>query len=188
MIKTNKIFTVGVDEVNYSPSIAGDCLVAACCLLKKPPEGLVRDSKQTTEKQRLRAFKWLQYNSLYIVELAAVNHLEKLGIYKARNQAMWRAIAGLIDIMGDIDTVVIDGLESWRPSFFMHQPLSIRYGLLPYRFKLEFVKDGDETIPSISAASIIAKIYCDALFYGWAKYYPEFSMMKSDHGACGQNH
>lgn len=175
---------IGIDEVNYSPSIAGDCIVVACHLLTNPQPGLLKDSKITSLKQRLKAFKWLQINSLYIVEIAAVNHLSHLGIYGARNQAIWRAINGLVNIMpGDPKDirVLIDGLESWRPAIE-------KQGRRLHSIDFELIKGGDEIIPAISAASIIAKVYADALFEGWAKYWPKFNMMASDHGSCGKKH
>lgn len=172
---------IGIDEVNYSPSFAGDCIVVACHLLADPPPGLLKDSKVTTLKQRLTAFKWLQENSLYIVEVAGVNHLSHLGIYGARNQAIWRAINGLVNIMPEKNNIkiLIDGLESWRPAIEKQGTYSVDF---------ELIKGGDKIIPAISAASIIAKVYVDALFEGWAKYWPEFNMMASDHGSCGKKH
>lgn len=181
---------IGCDEVNYSPSIAGDCLVAACYLKAEAPPGLLKDSKQTTERERLEAFAWLQRNSLYVIESASVNHLPELGIYKARNQAMWRAITGLIGVLGKGDySVIVDGLEAWRKSFFEHNPFSelATYGLDNIRAEVKFIKDADEHVPAVSAASIIAKVYMDALFHGFGRYYPDYGVALDRGGLSGKH-
>lgn len=177
---------IGMDEVNFSPSIAGDTVVCACRVFGKPPRGMLKDSKQTTLKQRLRAFGWLQWNSLYVVEIASVNHVGIFGVHKARSLAMYRAVMGIVGLSRlqirklERYEIVVDGPpikdleELWR--------------LCPAdESELTFVVDGDDKVPVVSAASILAKVYVDAMFEGWESFWPGFGMNK-DHGSPSKAH
>lgn len=178
---------IGIDEVNYSPSIAGDTIICACRMFEDPPKELMKDSKKTNLKQRLRAFDWLQWNSLYVIEVASVNHIGLFGVHAARSLAMYRAamgIIGLSNLLADkpgIEFVaVVDGppikelAELWKMC-------------PPDNADLGFVIDGDDYVPAISAASIAAKVYVDAMFEGWEKFWPGCGM-NNDHGSPSKRH
>lgn len=175
---SHSLSQIGVDEVNFSPSIAGDCVAAACLLLDRPSGKFIKDSKATTREGRIQAFEWLQRHSLYVVEVGSVNHINKFGIYRARNAAMNRAIFGLLDLApGEWTdyTVIVDG----RPI----PELVTKLG----KVAVDFIVDGDATVPAVAAASIIAKLHVDALFEGWALNWPGYGM-NQDHGSLSKEH
>lgn len=86
---------IGVDEVNYSPSLAGDCVV--CALVATSEVKGVRDSKQLTHSQRLALWPALMEYSTYAVALATVQDIEQIGVHIARNNAMVTAVRHLQD-------------------------------------------------------------------------------------------
>lgn len=174
---------LALDETNFSPSLCGDTLVAACTLLRQPPRGLLRDSKVTKESERLVAFAWLQEHSRYVIEIAGVNHIQhpQLGVYRARNQAMLRAAFGLLDLLA------FDGIDWSECEVLIDGPRipSVARGL--GKVRTQFIVNGDALVPAISGASILAKVYTDALFYGWGQYWPGYGF-EHDHGSPSQQH
>jgi len=174
---------IGVDEVNYSPSLAGDCVV--CALLALPGfekvDG-VKDSKQTTHNERLRLFRGLQGRSLYAIVPATVNAINNIGIHQPRLAAMAMAIRMLLWEAGEKGLniglsqgkAILDGPFSERA---LHK---IRYGAGWAR--IEGLVNADETVYEVSAASIVAKVYVDAMFEGFGKFWPGFRM-EINHGS-----
>jgi ribonuclease HII len=170
---------IGVDEVNFSPSLAGDCVV--CAYFKKPDLDEVpgvTDSKKLTHKQRLDLFGRLQKEGWYQIQLASVNEIEHLGIYLARNRAIAQAVRGLLSkiqpmFWGDRFKVIIDGKfsEAWLSMIVRDEDVDV-----------ESMIGGDEKIYEISAASIIGRIYIDALFEGFGVFYPGYDL-ENCHGS-----
>lgn len=167
----------GVDESNFSPSLAGDCIVCAFARTGRQVEG-VDDSKKLTPKRRLELFPELQKESLYYVVPATPNSISRINIYLARNIAVFSAIKGLSALLSFSgverpEKCIIDGY--WSQSWL--RVLSQELGL-----PVEGLINGDESVYEISAASIIAKCYCDALFAGWERMYPNWAI-NCHHGA-----
>lgn len=180
---------IGIDEVNFSPSLVGDCII--CAYARKPGIRKVRgvkDSKQLTAKKRLGLFERLHKIGTYSIVLATVNDINELGIYKARNIAIEFAILKLIrKIKANniyyqriINKIIIDGYfkKQWLNDLSI--VLKIRYfgNYIP----VECLINGDQRIYEISAASIVAKVYMDALFQGFGSFYPGYRMEKN-HGS-----
>ena len=169
---------IGVDEVNFSPSLAGDCVVCAYAAKRRVPG--VTDSKQLTHMQRLQLFTGLQQSGHYAVAPATVNDINDLGIYVARNLAMVQAGGSLLrklyqlGIRDEVDHFVLDGYFSkkWL-AVFSNEWLG---------FDVEGIIDGDQTIYELGAASIVARIFADALFEGWGKFWPGYRLEKN-HGS-----
>jgi len=163
--KKNKMSLIGIDEVNYSPSLAGDCVICALYALKKVRG--IKDSKQLTHKQRLKLFGKLHYQSVYSVVPATVNSINSVGIYKARNYAIASALENLyLQLLGmniKPEKAVIDGpfSKGWMNYFKSKIAISV-----------ECMVNADEIIYQVSAASIVARIYADALFTGFGSFYP----------------
>lgn len=177
---------IGVDENNFSPSIAGDCVVTAY-VAKKKVRG-VKDSKILTHKKRLELFGKLHEAGSYSIMPATVNDINEMGIYKARNLAIEFAIYKLIkkvranDVyyQGSIDKVLIDGYfkKEWLND--LSTVLKIRYfgNYIP----VECLVNGDKLVYEISAASIIGKVYVDSLFKGFGSFFPGYDLEKC-HGS-----
>ena len=172
----------GIDEVNFSPSLAGDCVVCAFARTGKLIEG-VADSKTLSQKRRLELFAELQGESLYYVVPATPNAISRVNIYLARNIAAITAIEGLNMLLISAgypvpEKYLLDGYWSklWLRTF------SARAHTL-----VEGIVGGDAVIYEISAASIVAKCYVDALFAGWERLYPLWGLGR-DHGSLSDKH
>lgn len=145
---------VGVDEVGRGP-LAGPVVAAAVILNPEDPIDGLMDSKLLSEKKREILSEIIQQKSLaWAIGRAEVSEIDTLNILQASLLAMQRAV---LQLKGKIDCVLVDGC---------HCPV------LPYPVKAE-VK-GDQRIPVISAASIIAKVARDREMTAYAKEYPGY--------------
>ena len=153
----------GVDEAGRG-CLAGP-VVAACVVFFKDQtiEGL-RDSKRLSAKKREQLFQIIKEESQeYSIGLA--NHLEvdQYNILKATMLAMQRAIDKLHQ--NDIQ-VLIDG--PYCP--VIRSNMSLR---------LEPKIGGDSLFPSVSAASVLAKVTRDQFMEQMHKKYPQYRFDKN---------
>ena len=146
----------GVDEVGRG-SLIGPVYAAAVILNKSINKKLLKDSKSLTKNKRKELDKYIKKNSIWAIGQASAKEIEKINILHASLLAMKRAI---LKLNKKPSLVLIDGNK------------------LPYlkNYKLKYVIKGDQKIPSISAASIIAKVSRDRFIaklskqfngYGW---------------------
>ena len=146
----------GVDEVGRG-SLVGPVYAAAVILNKNINKKLLKDSKSLSKLKREKLYSYIKKNSIWAVGQASVKEIEKINILHASLLAMKRAI---IKLKKKPSLVLIDGNK------------------LPdlKNYNLEYVIKGDQKIPSISAASIIAKVSRDRFItklskqftnYGW---------------------
>ena len=146
----------GVDEVGRG-SLIGPVYAAAVILNKSINKRLIKDSKTLTKSRREKLNKYIKENSIWAVGQASIKEIEKINILHASLLAMKRAI---LKLEKKPSLVLIDGNK------------------LPNlkNYKLEYVIKGDQKIPCISAASIIAKVSRDRFItklskefnsYGW---------------------
>ena len=133
----------GVDEAGRG-SLIGPVLAAAVILNNSINKKLMKDSKKLSKNQREILFKYIKKNSIWAVGKATVREIEKKNILEASLLAMKRAI---IKLNKKPTIIFIDGNKSPK--------------ILSYNIK-SIIK-GDQKIPSISAASIIAKVTRDRL-------------------------
>ncbi len=133
----------GVDEVGRG-SLIGPVYAAAVILNKSLNKKFLRDSKSLTKNKREILAKYIQKNSVWAVGKASVKEIEKINILQASLLAMKRAIKKL---KKKPTLVLIDGNS------------------LPEikNYKLKSIIRGDQKIPSISAASIVAKVSRDRM-------------------------
>ena len=142
-----KIITAGVDEVGRG-CLAGPVVSAAVILREGIDLSLLKDSKKITFKKRIEISNHIKLNSIYAVGMASVEEILKINILQAALLSMKRAIDQL-SIKPEL--ILIDG--NFAPK-----------GLKNFKT----IINGDEKIKSISAASIIAKVYRDKLKIGRA--------------------
>jgi len=146
----------GVDEVGRG-SLIGPVYAAAVILNKTINKKLLKDSKSLSRLKREELYSYIKKNSIWAIGQASVKEIEKINILHASLLAMKRAI---IKLKKKPSIVLIDGNK------------------LPdlKNYNLEYVIKGDQKIPSISAASIIAKVCRDRFItklskqfnnYGW---------------------
>jgi ribonuclease HII len=144
----------GVDEAGRGP-LAGPVVAAAVIL----PAGItlpgIKDSKKMTEKARIHAFSEI-INTAEAIGIGVVSHsyIDEFNILNASLEAMKKAVENL-------DTppeyLLVDGIFK-----------------IPISLPQKCIKKGDQLSHSISASSIIAKVYRDRIMYSYHNDYPEY--------------
>jgi len=144
----------GVDEVGRG-SLIGPVYAAAVILNKSINKKLLKDSKKLSKNKREKLFTYIKKNSIWAIGQASVKEIEKINILHASLLAMKRAIKKL-RIKPNL--VLIDGNK------------------LPdlKNYNLKYVIKGDQKIPSISAASIIAKVSRDKFITTLSKKFKNY--------------
>jgi len=139
----------GVDEVGRG-SLIGPVYAAAVILNKSIKKKILKDSKSLSKNKRENLSRYIKKNSIWAVGKASVKEIEKINILQASLLAMERAIKKL---KKKPILVLIDGNK------------------LPElkNYNLKSVIKGDQKIPSISAASIIAKVTRDKMITNLGK-------------------
>jgi ribonuclease HII len=131
----------GVDEAGRGP-LAGPVFAAAVILDDLLPIKGLADSKKLTPKKREHLYEIIKAQALcFCVATASVEEIDQLNILQATLLAMQRAVKGL---RLKPSKVLVDGN---------------RLPVLDIR--AEAIVKGDATVPSISAASILAKVERD---------------------------
>ncbi len=151
---------VGIDEVGRGcwagPLVAGAVMLPVNFHSKttwevRPPNGVatgaakivLRDSKKLSKAQRTVAAAWVQQHALAIgLGWVWPAELDANGVTWAVKMAMERALA---EIMVNYDEVIIDG----NINYFPDNP------------KAKAIIKADDSVPSVSAASIVAKVARD---------------------------
>ncbi|MDA8415913.1 MAG: ribonuclease HII [Betaproteobacteria bacterium] len=147
----------GVDEAGRGP-LAGPVMAAAVCLREGQSVDWARDSKSVTVAQREVWAVQIRASFHHGVGMATVEEIDRLNILQATLLAMQRAVAALPE---KPDEVWVDGL---------HAPLLD----VPTRA----VVQGDQRLPLIAAASILAKVTRDQYMIQLSQDYPEYGFEK----------
>lgn len=149
----------GVDEVGRGP-LAGP--VTAAAVILNPDiliEGLA-DSKSLTPKKREKLCEEIKQHAIaWAVGSASVEEIDQINILQASLLAMKRAIESL-NIKPD--HIQVDG------NFLPKLDCS-----------MEAIIDGDNLIPAISAASIVAKVTRDKGMLDYDQLYPGYGFAKN---------
>jgi ribonuclease HII len=158
-------YIIGIDEAGRGP-LAGPVCVGVVVI----PIGFdwtqienVRDSKKLSEKKREEVFARVKELSaqkalMYSVGFSSCTIIDTRGIVYAIQSAMARALKNLpVDPL--LCEVLLDG-SLVAPEHFIHQRTII---------------GGDDIEPSISLASICAKVSRDALMVRESVSYPEYN-------------
>jgi len=144
----------GVDEAGRGP-LAGPVVAGAVILGSSFDLPGIRDSKQMTAKRREEAFSVIQREALATgIGVVSNQYIDQFNILKASLEAMSRAIRAL-DPRPEF--LLVDGIHP--------VPLSIPQKCL---------KKGDQICRSISAASILAKVYRDRIMLAFHGMYPGY--------------
>ena len=152
-------FVAGVDEVGRGP-LAGPVVAAAVILdPNQPIEGLI-DSKKITEKRReILAVEIKEKALAWAIARVDVDIIDEINILQASLRAMAISVA---DLRQQPDFVMIDGNK-------IPAELTVQ---------AEAVVKGDDRVPCISAASIIAKVARDNEMIEMDSKYPGYGLAK----------
>lgn len=148
----------GVDEVGRGP-LAGPVVAAAVILdPSRPIEGLL-DSKLLDDNARKRLDGEIKHHALtwYIAE-ASVEEIDQINILQASMLAMSRAVAGMAQVP---HLALIDGNRCPQ-----------------LNCAARAIVKGDQRVQSISAASIIAKVFRDDMMIRLDSHYPEYGFAR----------
>ncbi len=141
------MITVGIDEVGRGcwagPLVAGAVILPADFQLKDCSVH-VRDSKKLTKKQRELTAKWVHENALAVgLGWVEPREIDAMGLTESVRQAMSRALEKIRMVY---DEIIVDG----NINYFADDP------------RARAVVRADDSVSSVSAASIIAKVARDA--------------------------
>ena len=150
----HNIITAGVDEVGRG-CLAGPVVSAAVILKQNIDLKLLKDSKKINFKNRIKIAEHIKLNSHHSIGVASVEEILNLNILQAALLSMKRAIDKL-SIKPKL--VLIDGNFA---------PKGIK--------KFKTIINGDEKIKSISAASIIAKVFRDQLMIKLSEQFKNYA-------------
>ena len=146
----------GVDEAGRGP-LAGPVVAAAVILDADHPIKGLKDSKLLSETRRASLAKLIrQHAKTFAVALAEPSEIDDINILQATLLAMERAVEQL-QLKPDI--IKVDGNQV--PKFKDKN----------HHFLIKSVVHGDQLVPAISAASILAKVYRDRLMRRWHHHY-----------------
>jgi ribonuclease HII len=145
--------TVGIDEVGRG-CWAGP-LLAGAVILGKPIDGL-KDSKKLSKKQREKLSAEIKVLAKAIgLGWVQPAEIDDIGLTAAVKLAMQRAID---EIKINYEEIIIDG----NLNFFPENP------------KARAVVKADDTVPAVSAASIVAKVARDGYMAEMSDKYPHY--------------
>ena len=149
----------GVDEVGRGP-LAGPVVAAAVILDPRRPIAGLTDSKLLSPAVRLKLAREIRLRALgFAVAAATEREVDEINVLEASLLAMRRAV---LRLRITPEHVIVDGNRV--PSF----------AGCTARYSVEARVQGDLTVPSVSAASIVAKVCRDRLMRRLDRSYPGY--------------
>jgi ribonuclease HII len=149
----------GIDEAGRGP-LAGPVYAAAVIFDSNFILDGLNDSKKLYEKKRLDLYEMIKINAVdYSFSFASVSEIDKLNILQASLLAMKRAYEKLTKLP---DEIIVDG--NFIPNIDFNN--------------IKSLPKADALIPSVSAASIIAKVERDHFMKELDLKYPEYNLKK----------
>jgi len=149
-----RFLEAGVDEAGRGP-LAGPVVVAAVILPATYELDMLDDSKRLTALKRERLAPQIERQAIaFAVEFVDVDEIDRVNILQATLNGMRRAIANLNPAP---QRALIDGNRAPRLSC-----------------EVKTVIGGDRLVASISAASVLAKVYRDRLMLTLHALYPDY--------------
>jgi len=144
----------GVDEAGRGP-LAGPVVAAAVILPKVVDLPGVRDSKKMTAKAREEAFSLIHKQALSTgIGVISHKYIDEFNILKASLEAMRQAVLVLEPCP---EFLLVDGINT-----------------VPLLIPQKCLKKGDQISKSVSAASVLAKVYRDRIMCSYHEIYPVY--------------
>ena len=144
----------GVDEAGRGP-LAGPVVAAAVIVREGEQLDGIQDSKKMTARAREKAFPVILHQSV-ATGIGVVSHkyIDEFNILNASLEAMRQAVLAL-NIQ--VEFLLVDGIYE-----------------VPLQVPQWCLKKGDQLSRSISAASVLAKVYRDRIMRSYHEMYPQF--------------
>jgi ribonuclease HII len=144
----------GIDEAGRGP-LAGPVVAAAVILPEDIALNGVKDSKKMSSRSREKSYSIIRKKAVDI-SLAVVSpqEIDEINILQATRKAMKLAVLGLDP---QPDYLLVDGTQD------IDLPICQKY-----------IIKGDQLSLSISAASVLAKVYRDRIMNSYHKLYPMY--------------
>lgn len=154
------MIVLGIDEVGRGcwagPLLAGAVILDAT----KPLPANLRDSKKLSKLQREKLAEWIKAESTdYGLGWVSAEEVDALGLTEAVRLAMQRAVG---EIQASCDQIIIDG----------------HFNFLEHDSRTVALIKADDSVPAVSAASIIAKVARDQYMAELALDFPEYGFDK----------
>ena len=173
---------LGIDEAGRGP-LAGPVVAAGVILDEKKPVVGLNDSKKLTEKAREGLYQEIMEHAIFVgVEEVEALTIDQVNILQATLMAMHRVLLRCLE-QNRVDLVLVDGDQI--------------IGRMEGGPEQRAIIKGDGLVPSIMAASIIAKVHRDRMMKDFAQRYPVYGFEKhkgygtrahlsaiAEHGPC----
>ncbi len=144
----------GLDEAGRGP-LAGPVVAAAVILPRRVELPGVRDSKKMSAGARERAFELILGRALALsIAVVPEAYIDQFNILRASLEAMKRAAQALVP---QPTFLLVDGIHA-----------------VPLALPQKCLKKGDQRSLSISAASVMAKVYRDRIMKCCHLQYPQY--------------
>ncbi len=177
--KKTKNIVIGTDEVGRG-ALAGPVYASSVIFYNSRMEKInnsftqnIRDSKLLSAKKREKIYKCcIEKKIIFGIGVSSVEEIDELNILKASMLAMVRSVKECISKFPkkiDDTLIVFDGI---------YTPNDIS-GPWDWNFKSVALKDGDNLIPEISCASVIAKVTRDNFMKSKSINYPYYELEKN---------
>ncbi len=153
----------GLDEVGRG-CLAGPIVTAAVILPPdKQPSRLLKDSKEMTPEERLKAFEWIDKNCWYSLGIVHHRIVDSKNVWHATLVAMKKSLVHLL------------ATTPYRPSKIIidAMPLNLAdtsFGDIP----VHYFPFGERRSSTIAAASIVAKVKRDAMMQRLDTLFPGY--------------
>jgi len=186
-------YIIGIDEVGRG-ALAGPVTVAAVILRKSDPQKLIfnvgrsdfpklKDSKKLSLRQREIWFEFIKKHPkiFYAAASAPPKIIDKINISQAANLAATKAFNKLIKLIKRQKmSASISGSKVFLDGgLYLNKNIRVNPLLkkLNPRISASTVIKGDEKIPAISLASIVAKVSRDKLMKKLHQKYPQYDFI-----------
>ena len=153
----------GTDEAGRGP-LAGPVVAAAVVLTERQREALVKqglkDSKKMRPNERETLFGAMrEMGVVWRAQAASVAMIAKLNINGA---SLWAMGKSVLKLPVTADLVVVDGLYALPDIAVLQVPLTA----------------ADDTVPCVSAASVVAKVLRDRVMIVLDRFYPQYGFAR----------
>ncbi len=149
----------GVDEAGRGP-LAGPVVAAAVILSEDCIIPGIADSKKLSAGKREALFSKIHEDAQAVgIGIVDQREIEKINILQASLKAM---VFAVVDLGVLVDYLLVDGIHN-----------------IPNQIPQSVIKKGDSLSPSISAASIIAKVTRDRIMVAYHRIYPEYNFAQN---------